>query len=300
MSKIETALQKLTTDQKSLVSGDKGEVSRRGAAETSAASGATGFRQEARDLRVQARKSIKINREMLFESGVLISEQDQQELRDEMRRIKWPVLANAFGEQSDSIRRGNVVMVASATSGEGKTFTTTNLAMSIAAEQDHGVILVDADIVNPKLSEAFGIVEHPGVIDFLLGEVADVADIIIGTDLPGLSLIPAGRAHEHASELLASNRMAFLVSQLNDHYPSSIVLFDTSPILQTNESQVLSRIVGQVLLVVAANKTPQHAAIEAVRMLGTDRVVNLIFNGVNALFRQRYRYGGYYGYQSRR
>jgi protein-tyrosine kinase len=249
--------------------------------------------------KAQPKQIISVDFDNLLEAGVVISEENRGELRDSMRRIKWPVLANAFGEQSETIPRGNVVMVASAASGEGKTFTAVNLALSIAAEKDHDVLLVDADIAKPHVSKAFGIMERSGVIDYLLGEIDGVADIVVGTDIPGLSVLPAGQAHEHASELIASSRMNGLVSELTQRFPNTVILFDSSPLLQTNESQVLSRIVGQVLLVVAANKTPQAAVAEAAKMLGSDRAVNVIFNGLSSSFLHKYRYGGYYGYQAR-
>jgi len=249
---------------------------------------------------LEYKQKIEIDFDVLAADGVAVSVEHERQLRDEMRQIKWPVLANAFGDQSEMIPRGNVVMVGSSTSGEGKTFTAVNLAMSIAAEKDFDVLLVDADIAKHHVSELFGLTEYAGVIDYLSGDVSDIADVIVGTDVPGLSLLPAGRADEQAPEMIASNRMSNLVADLSARIPNTVVLFDTSPILQTNESQVLSRVVGQVLLVVAANKTPQPAAQEAVSLLGEDQVVNVVFNGMKSLFGQKYRYGGYYGYQARR
>jgi len=287
VSKLQTALQKLN---------NRGDDSASGKARSADAHDQLVTRYRTRETTLRPKTEIQIDHRMLVAAGVAIEDEYQDELRDEMRRIKWPVLNNAFGEQSVGIPRGNVVMVASATSGEGKTFTTINLAISIAAEKDYDVLLVDADIAKPHASESFGIMEHAGVIDYLLGEVDDVADLIVGTDIPGLKLLAAGKPHEHASELIASARMQGLVNELIDRFPNTVILFDTSPVLQTNESQVLSRIVGQILLVVAANKTSQVAAREAANVLGTDRVLNVVFNGVHSMFRQKYRYGGYYGY----
>jgi Mrp family chromosome partitioning ATPase len=98
---------------------------------------------------------------------------------------------------------------------------------------------------------------------------------------------------------MASSRMRELVEVLNEHFPNTVILFDSSPILQTNESQVLSHIVGQVLLVVSANTTPQPAVLEAAKLMDSDKVVNVIVNGMSSFLRHKYRYGGYYGYQSR-
>jgi len=248
----------------------------------------------------QYNRSIAVDHEVLAAKGVSITSDSEQQLRDELRQIKWPVLANAFGEQSKRIPRGNVVMVTSATSGEGKTFTSINLAMSIAAEKDVDVLLIDADIAKAHASELLGLTGTAGVIEYLSGEVTDIADVIVGCDVPGLSLLPAGRADEHASELIASKRMSDFVTELSERYPKTVLLFDTSPILQTNESQVLSHLVGQVLLVVAANKTPRSAVTDAVSLFGPDAVINIIFNGVTWLIKQKDRYGSYYGYQIKR
>lgn len=248
----------------------------------------------------QYQRKIEVDHEVLAAEGVAITSESEQELRDEMRQIKWPVLANAFGEQSKMIPRGNVVMVTSATSGEGKTFTAINLAMSIAAEKDVDVLLVDTDIAKAHATELLGMNGYAGMIEYLSGEVTDISDVIVGCDVPGLCLLPAGRADEHASELIASKRMEVLVTELSERFPKTVLLFDTSPILQTNESQVLSRLVGQILLVVAANKTPRSAVADAISLFAPDAVVNIIFNGVTWLFRQKDRYGSYYGYQTRR
>ena len=244
--------------------------------------------------------TVSIDMDSLIDQGVHVTGEDAQGLRDEMRRIKWPVLDNAFGGQQDMLPNGHLAMVTSATSGEGKTFTSINLAMSIASEREVGVLLVDADIAKPHVSKVFGLSEKPGVIDYLAGEVNDLSDVIVGTSISGLSLLPAGRADAHASELIASSRMEDMMSSLDEMMPGSIILFDTSPLLQTNESQVLSRMVGQVVLVVAANRAPQPAVQEAVSLLDQDLVVNVVFNRVESLFSQKHRYGGYYGYQSRR
>lgn len=245
-------------------------------------------------------RSIQIDYEQLANEGVLFPENHYEELRDQMRRIKRPILDNAFGPHNAAHQRGNIVMIASAMSGEGKTFTSINLALSIAAEKDIDVLLVDCDIAKPHASEIFGLDEYAGVIDYLAGDVESIDDVIVKTDLPGLSILSAGRNDDLASELLASKKMADLVREIAENHPNMIVLFDSSPVLQTNESHVLSRHVGQVVLVVAANITPTDAAKEAVSLLGRDQIINLVFNGMTSILGQNHYYGGYYGYQNGR
>ena len=294
MSKLQAALEKISASHDTQVAAKK--LDSDFLASRNKSEGQLDHRAKARCYE----KNIEVDFQALAAEGIAISSEASPELRDEMRRIKWPVLANAFGDQSALIPRGNMVMVASALSGDGKTFTSVNLALSIASEKEVQVLLVDADIAKPHTSDLFGIRDYPGVIEFLSGEVSDVSEIIVGTDISGFSLLPAGRADEHAPELMASKKMSVLVAELNERFPDTVILFDTAPILETNESQVLSHLAGQVLLVVAANKTPQPAIHEAVSLLGPDLVVNVVFNRMRSLFRQKYRYGGYYGYQNRR
>jgi exopolysaccharide/PEP-CTERM locus tyrosine autokinase len=270
--------------------------------ETPSANGpadANPFRDAEVESVVGIQRSICVDKELLSHEGIIVSPENAAELRDQMRRIKWPVLENAFGVHREGIQNGNVIMIASAMSGEGKTFTSVNLAMSVANERDFDALLIDADIAKPHTSELFGVADYKGFIDFLSGDVDDIESVLVETDLPGLSLLPAGRADEHASELIASRRMLDLIDQLQAIRPNTLIIFDSSPVLQTNESHVLSKIVGQVVFVVAANKTPQNAVVEAVSLLGREQVINVVFNGLKSLFGQGHIYGGYYGYRDR-
>lgn len=296
MSKLQTALKKISSGAASRGgAGTRDEAGEASAAKSQAV--ARNHRPGPTGKERIFRQSVAVDYDALAAEGIPFEDEDDVSLlRNEMRRIKWPVLANAFGEQGASLPRGHIVMVTSAVAGEGKTFTSVNLALSIAAEKDFGVLLVDADVAKPHVSNLFGVEQMPGVIDYLAGEISGIEDIVVGTDVPRLSLISAGRSDPHASELIASKRMTSLVNELDALFPDTVILFDTPPILQTNESQVLSKVAGQVLLVVAANQTPQEAVVEAVSLLRSDGAVNVVFNGVRSLFNQKYQYGGYYGY----
>jgi exopolysaccharide/PEP-CTERM locus tyrosine autokinase len=292
MSKLQTAIQKLSEAKSD---DQSGKSRRKELARLEVDS------NDSRALRALSySRQIVVNTDALKDEGIIVSEEQSVELRDEIRRLKWPLLENAFGEQSVTIPNGNIVMVTSATAGEGKTFTTINLAMSIATERDINVLLVDTDIAKPHVSRLFGLSESPGVIDYVAGEVSNLSELIVRTDIKGLNLFPAGRPDENASELIASNAMSNFVSELDARLPGTILLFDTSPLMQTNESQVLARLAGQVVFIVGANKAPQPAILEAISLLSEASIVNVVLNGVQSLFRQKHRYGGYDGYQSRR
>ncbi len=237
---------------------------------------------------------VQIRKDELREKGVLAPEEMTAEISDQFRRIKRPLLANAFGKGVMPVERGNILMLSSALSGEGKTFSAINLAMSIALERDRTVLLVDADVAKPHISSIFGLKDKPGLLDLVLDETLDIGDVLVHTDIPGLNLLPAGSRHEHATELLASERMEELMDELAGRYPDRVIVVDSPPLLQTSEAQVLSGLVGQIVLVVQAGQTPQVAVQSALEMLDSEKAINLVLNKSRMSGSGDY-YGGYYG-----
>ncbi len=240
---------------------------------------------------------INLDYEMLRSIGVLPPENLSNQIADEFRRIKRPLLANAFGKGVEEVENGNLIMLASALSGEGKTFTALNLAMSVARERERTVLLIDADVAKPHISRMLGLESRPGLLDLVIDDKLDLGDCLVTTDVPGLRILPAGQRHSHATELLASDKMEALVSEIANRYPDRIVVFDSPPLLQTAEAQVLSLLVGQVVMVVAAGATKQTAVETALEMLDPSKTINLVLNKSTTAPTSDY-YGGYYGYQT--
>jgi protein-tyrosine kinase len=211
------------------------------------------------------------------------------------RQIKRPLVDNALaadgrGEDSDA----RVIMVTSALPGEGKTFTSINLAFSLARERDVSVLLVDADVLKPHVSEIFDVKQSPGLMDALLDEKSKVESHVMRTDVKGLSILPAGRSAEGAAELLHSNRMRQLLRHLLAENPRRIVLLDSSPLLATSEGRALTNVVGQLVLVVRASQTPTHAVKDAIEMFGAKRMGGIVLNDSHlSLTESFYGYGAY-------
>jgi exopolysaccharide/PEP-CTERM locus tyrosine autokinase len=238
------------------------------------------------------RRRILIDREALRCDGFIAREDEERMLVDQYRQIKRPLIAHAFGKRATKIPDGHLILVSSALAGDGKTFTCLNLALSMAREQDRSVLLVDADVAKAHITTLFGAEDQPGLLD-LLGEDSKLTlnDVILETDIKGLSVMTAGLMQTHSTELLASERMESLIRALSAQDPNRIVLFDSSPLLVTSESRELTSLVGQVVLVVAAELTPQDAVIEALGAVDQSKPVNLILN------QARHSSGnGYYGY----
>ena len=199
-------------------------------------------------------------------------------LTDEYRLIKQPLLKKAANTGSPENPRGNLVMVASALAGEGKTFSSVNLSLSMAKERDWQVMLVDVDCRNPQLSELLGVSEEPGIMDVLRDPSIELESVVMPTNIEGLSVLPVGNADNHSAEYLASSRMESLCERLTAAAHHQIVVFDSSPLLLTPEPSILSSQVGQVVLVVLANATPQQAVLDAIAKLDADTAIGLILN----------------------
>jgi protein-tyrosine kinase len=240
---------------------------------------------------------VEIDQKAMRNAGLFAPDYDEQMLSDQYRNIKAPLIALAYGKRVAKIENGTVIAVTSAVPGEGKSFTAMNLAISIAQEQDFSVLLVDADVVKPHISNVFALAEQPGLLDLLDGSADSPEALVMRTDMRGLSILPAGKPRQNATELLSGSRMEFVIHDLATRFPKRIIILDTPPILHTSESRVITSSAGQIVLVVKAEDTPRGAVQEALEVLGENAAVNLVLN--HARNKGSNRYFGYgYGITS--
>jgi receptor protein-tyrosine kinase len=237
-------------------------------------------------------REVHIDLERLAARGYLVPGQSRTALAEQMRIIKRPLLANARGEGPEPVARANLIQVVSALPGEGKTFVSMNLAMSIAMEVDHSVLLVDADVLRPSVPERYGLDSAPGLLDVLSDPGIDLAEVMLRTNVPKLSLLPAGTASLKSTELLASDAMARLLDELAAKYSDRIILFDAPPLIPTTESRVLASRMGQVVMVVEADATTRAQAAQAYAALEDCPVVLSVLNKSHQ--RSSEAYGYYY------
>jgi receptor protein-tyrosine kinase len=240
-----------------------------------------------------ARVTLKIDIPRLRRAGVLASPAETSRVDDQFRRIKRPLLANALGRGGRTVPHGNRVMVTSSVAGEGKTHTAINLALHVARELDHAALLVDADVIKHTTSEVLGASGRPGLLDLLNDGGLAINDAILHTNVPRLSLLPAGTVRASVTELISSQRMRRLAEDLADAHPGRILIFDSPPLLATAEAQVLAEIMGQIVLVVEACSTAPSAVKEAAAMLDRSKPIGLVLNKSRQLLSADY-YGGYY------
>jgi protein-tyrosine kinase len=225
-----------------------------------------------------ATRIVAINQAALRTAGLRPPEHQERQIANQYRQIKRPIIANAVGRGKPPIEKGQLVMVASAMPGEGKTFTSINLAFSMALEKDVRVVLVDADVAKPQISKMFGIADQQGLLDAVADPAVDVERLIFSTDVPNLSVLSAGTQTDHATELLASARMVEVAEEMARRDPGRIVIFDSPPLLLTTESQVLAHVVGQIIVVVRADRTQQGVLLDALSYLPEGTSASLILN----------------------
>jgi len=241
------------------------------------------------------RRVIEISRR-LRELNMLIPGSDQYSLySDEYRRIKRPLLSNAFGKTAQLVDKGNLILITSAIPGEGKTYSAVNLALSIAHERDHTVLLVDCDVQRHGTSKMLGIDGRSGLVELLESENRSVGEVLLNTDVPSLSVISAGKQDEYVTELLASHRMQSIVEEIAERYDDRIIIFDAPPLLSTPQTHVLAELAGQVVFVVEAGKTPQSAVEDALELLPEGCAAAFLMNKNESGSKKGAYYSGYYG-----
>jgi len=239
----------------------------------------------------------EIDRDHLRETGLIVPEGSVTALLEEFRIVKRQLLVQAAElRRQKAGSKAQRVLISSPHPGEGKTYCAVNLALSIAAEKDSDVLLVDADFAKPSVLSALGLPGGPGLMDALMDESVDVADCVIGTDIPGLWVLPAGDTSTSDSEYISSSRTAQILDRLTEGAPNRMVIFDSPPALAASPAAELAKLVGQVLVIVRADSTGQGALEDAVSLLSACPNIQLLLNAAQFSPSGR-RFGTYYGYK---
>ncbi len=240
---------------------------------------------------VKNQKLATIDLDDLQSRGFLTPNTKRNKLVEEFRLIKRMLLSRRWDQGE---LPGNTILVTSALPSEGKTNTAVNLAMSMAAEEDLTVLLVDADFIKPDALRQLGIYAKKGLIDVVENPDLDIADVMMRTNVDNLTVIPAGPLNDRCTELLASTRMHRVVADLAHRYEDRIIIFDSPPVLVTTESTALASHMGQILFVVQAERTKREAVLNALELLGEGPQIGMMLNRAPAQFGAS-DFGSYYG-----
>ena len=236
-------------------------------------------------------KEVHIDLDALAAAGFVTPQAQRSQIADEFRVIKRPIIRNAREHSGPRAERANLVMVTSAIPAEGKTFVALNLAMSIALEVDSTVLLVDADVANPCIMKMTRLPQdYKGLLDLLTSTETKLPDVLLRTNVEKLSLLPSGTAHRRATEMLASETMASLLEEMASRYRDRILVFDAPPLLATTEARALASHMGQIIMVVEADRTAQVMVKHALETIESCPVVMMVLNKA-----PRPEVGSYYG-----
>lgn len=222
-------------------------------------------------------RAVRVDRDRLRQQSMILPDGERSAITETFRHIKRTLLTSASSSAAGA-PPANLVMVTSASPGEGKTFCAINLAISIALEVNRTVLLVDADAAKPGVLQALGLQADKGLMDVLLDRRVDFGEALLKTDIGRLSLLPVGTTHKHATELLASDAMRELLREMAERYHDRIIIFDSPPLLAASEAGVLASQMGQIVVVVEAGRTSETALRDALGLIDANRVTGLLLN----------------------
>jgi protein-tyrosine kinase len=227
--------------------------------------------------KIADKRIINIDIEKLANLGMLVPNTTNRVLAEEMRIVKRTILKDAFPEKN-SVRNNNIVVVTSSLPGEGKTFVSTNLALSVAMELDRSVLLIDADVIRGGLIEYLGLERSPGLTDMLQDRSMRVEEILCKTNINGLNLIAPGTKCPNTAELFSSSGMKRLIQELAARYDDRLIVIDSPPLLATSDAMYLASIADQVIFVVDSESTVEQRVSDALSQLDDQKAVKLLLN----------------------
>lgn len=243
--------------------------------------------------RIRPVEPARIDRDMLAEAGMLVPGGPVTALAEEFRLVKRQLLTTAADIEKRDPQAARMILVCSAQPGDGKTFCAINLALSLAAERDLQILLVDADFPKPDILDRLGLPAGKGLLDALGDPAIDVESLVIPTDVPQLSVLPAGKRTHADTELLRSDHAQDVLQRLLIADPDRIVIFDSPPALAASPAAVLASLVGQTVLVVRADRSSETDLREAVALLDGCDDIQLLLNATT--YRADGARFGYYG-----
>lgn len=234
---------------------------------------------------------VRLNMAILRRSGMINPEIKTSVISNEFRNVKRKILLAARDKKSRELVN-NLVMVTSTLPEEGKTFTSMNLALSLAAERDVQILLVDCDLHRPSVGKFFENAKVPGLADLLTTPTLRASEVMRSCEsVPNLNVIFAGKRVDDSPELIASTRMRDLLLEMSERNRDRIVLIDTPPALTTFEPAILAPHVHQTIMVVAAQQSGRHQIEKALDSISACHNISFLFNKAP---KWEQKDGGYY------
>ena len=184
------------------------------------------------------------------------------------------------------------ILVTSAVPGEGKSFVSTNLAVSIAQNINEHVFLMDCDIRKPSVHHSLGLGDGPGLAEYLSDDLP-LESLLVRTQVKKLTILPGGRPPHNPAELLSSQKMSALLKEVRERYGDRYVIIDSPPPQLTAETSAIARQVDGIIIVLKSGSTPREMVIELVETLGKEKIIGCVMNWFDLSSSTYYGYGKY-------
>jgi protein-tyrosine kinase len=228
----------------------------------------------------------------LEKSGLVVGHKVRTRISEEFRITVGHLLRSMQANYSPGRGAPNVIMITSARPGEGKSFSSLNLAGSIAQHTQREVLLMDVDAKQRSISSQLGLTDRPGLLDLSNNPSLRIEDVIIKTSIPHLSLMPVGSGQSGGLDITQTRPVTTLVERIARRFPNSVVLLDAPPCLSTSDPSTLAPFVGQIVLVVEAERTQRNEVIAALDLIKSCPSVTLMLNKIRLT--TSYTFGAYH------
>jgi receptor protein-tyrosine kinase len=228
----------------------------------------------------------------LERAGLVVGHKVRTRISEEFRITVGHLLRTMHANYSPGRGAPNVLMVTSARPGEGKSFSSLNLAGSIAQHTQREVLLVDVDAKQRSLSTELGLADRPGLLDLSTNSALRIEDVMVRTAIPHLSVITIGSGHTIGSEITPSRPISTLVERIARRFPNAVVLLDAPPCLSTSDPATLAPFVGQIVLVVEAERTQRNEVVASLDLIKSCPSITLMLNKIRLT--TSYTFGAYH------
>jgi len=261
-------------------------------AETDAAgpSAAISNRRETEERRSETEDRPKPKDEKKYDNKLLSALEPHSYVAEQFKILRTSLLYPIKGKPPQTI------LVTSALPGEGKSFVSANLAVSIALNINKHVLLVDCDMRKPDIHRQFGFGEGPGLTEYLT-ESSDLASLLLKTGVDKLTILPGGGPPPNPAELLSSERMTQLIHEVKHRYPDRFIVIDSPPMNLAAETGFLGREVDGIIVVVRHGKTPRRDIEDLLELVEREKIIGFVLNAVDTPLKRKYGYkaNGKYG-----
>lgn len=236
----------------------------------------------------------------LERAGMVVGRKARTRISEEFRVSVGQVLRAVRGSYTPGRGAGNLVMVTSARPGEGKSFSSLNLAGSIAQHTQREVLLVDVDAKQNALSDQLGVGDRPGLIDLALTPSLRIEDTVVRTVIPNLAFMPVGVRRvdslEGGAEGTVARPITALIERLGRRFANHIVILDAPPCLSTSDPSTMAPLVGQIVMVVEAERTQRSEVLAALDLIKACPTITLMLNKIRVT--TSYTFGAYHYFGS--